>query len=126
MVNELNKQLTIANEPNANLGLQPVKSDGTAPGANEAPPSSSTPSSTPATEGAPPKPAPAQVNEVNGGQTPLNSAPTTENPPAASPTSTPGTVSKENAKATDSKTDTKDESTSKKKSKKGLRKLIPF
>ena len=126
MVKELNQQLTIATEPNTNLGLQPVKSNGTAPGANEAPPSSSTPSSTPATEGAPPKPAPAQVNEVNGGQTPLNSAPTTENPPAASPTSTPGTVSKENAKATDSKTDTKDESTSKKKSKKGLRKLIPF
>ncbi len=127
MVSELNKQLAIANQPNANLGLQPVKSNGTAPGANEAPPSSSTPSSAPTGEGAPPKPAPAQVNEVQGSQSPVSSAPATENPPAATgQTSSPGTVSKENAKATDTKSETKDESTSKKKTKKGLRKLIPF
>jgi outer membrane protein assembly factor BamD len=125
MVSELNKQLNIANEPNANLGLQPVKANGTAPGANEAPPSSTAP----ATEGAPPKPAPAQVNEVQAGQSPVSSAPTTESTPAAGQTSTPGTVSKANNKATDAKaTDDKNDndSTSKKKTKKGLRKLIPF
>jgi outer membrane protein assembly factor BamD len=126
MVNDLNKQLSGISEPSTNVGLQPVKGNGTAPGANEPPPSSST-SDKPA-EGAPAKPAPAQVNEVQGTSSPANSAPTTQNPQASGQTAAPADAAsaKADKKANDSKDDAKDESTSKKKTKKGLRKLIPF
>ena len=126
MVNDLNKQLSGISEPSTNVGLQPVKGNGAAPGANEAPPSSSTPDKP--GEGAPAKPAPAQVNEVQGTSSPVDSAPTTQDPQASGQTSAPATAAAGTAdkKANDNKDDAKDESTSKKKTKKGLRKLIPF
>jgi outer membrane protein assembly factor BamD len=127
MVNDLNKQLNVATQPGTNLGLQPVKGNGTDPGPNAAPPSSSAPPA----EGAPPKPAPAQVNEVQSSSSSASSAPATENQPAAGQTASSGNATADSSKSSDSKSsdsknDAKDESTSKKKSKKGLRKLIPF
>lgn len=118
MVNDLNRQLVAATqEPSANIGLQPVKGNGAAPGPNEAPPNSSVP------ESAPPKPAPAQVNEVQGTTPQAGTAPAMDDPQATGQTAntTAGAT-----KASDNKTDSQDESTSKKKTKKGLRKLIPF
>lgn len=130
MVNELNKQLTGNPVASTNLGLQPVKGDGTAPGPNEAPPNSSTPDkATP--EGAPPKEAPAQVNEVQGSSSPASSAPTTSDPAATGQTAAPadapaGAAADDKSTDKDKKNDAPDESTSKKKKKKGMHKLIPF
>jgi outer membrane protein assembly factor BamD len=111
IINDLNQQVTGAS-PSNNVGIQAVGTGTGMPGANEKAPG--TADTTPE-EGAAPKPAPAQVNEIQkpdpaqaSGQT------TTENGQAA---------------ATDNKAtaaDPKQESSSKKKEKKGLRKLIPF
>jgi outer membrane protein assembly factor BamD len=95
MVKALNDQITGATQATQQVGIDKVSGGTGLPGASEAAPTSAT---TPKTEGAPPSPAPAQVNEVAGGQ-------------AATPTPTP---------------DDKQDSSSKKKGKKGLRKLIPF
>ncbi len=103
MVQSLNAQIlgTPVPPPSGKIGIDTAVGKTGDPGASEAPPSSQS------KEGAPPKPAPAQVNEL---QKP------------ADPTATPAaTQSGQSAK-----TDDKDDSSSKKKVKKGLRKLIPF
>jgi outer membrane protein assembly factor BamD len=89
---------------------QPTAGTGT-PAPNEAAPTSQNQKKADAsTDGAPPTPAPPQVNEVQ--------KPTGE---GVDVTQAPGTGSTQAQKV-----DTKEESSSKKKSKKGLRKLIPF
>ena len=99
------------------LSVQPIGGgSGPAPGPNApAPSSANTPAAgsgdrgSSSSEGAPPTPAPPQVNEV---QKPASDASDSTQSAAAS--------------STDSKTDGKGDSSSKKKGKKGLRKLIPF
>lgn len=88
MIQDMNNQIQ-------KLGIDALGGGKGSPGANQAPPTSN---AAPAKEGTPPPAAPAQVNEVAGGQ-------------AATPAAT---------------TDDKQDSSSKKKGKKGLRKLIPF
>jgi len=101
LVNDLTNQLNGAS-PSQNIGVQAVGTGTGTPGANEKPPG--TQDSTP-TEGEAPKPAPAQVNEIQK-QDPATQAATTNSQTAPA--------------------DPKQESSSKKKGKKGLRKLIPF
>jgi outer membrane protein assembly factor BamD len=101
LVNELTNQLNGA-PPSQNIGVQAVGTGTGTPGANEKPPG--TQDSTP-TEGEAPKPAPAQVNDIQK-QDPATQAATTNSQTAPA--------------------DPKQESSSKKKGKKGLRKLIPF
>jgi outer membrane protein assembly factor BamD len=101
LVNDLTRQLNGV-QPSQNIGVQAVGTGTGTPDANEKPPG--TQDTTP-TEGEAPKPAPAQVNEI-------------QKPDPATQVAT-----------TDSKAapvDSKQESSSKKKGKKGLRKLIPF
>lgn len=99
MVADLTRQLSP--EPSQNIGVQAVGTGTGTPGANEKPPGSSEPT----TEGTAPKPAPAQVNEVQKSGTDGTQASSDDKSAAADP---------------------KQESSSKKKGKKGLRKLIPF
>ena len=111
IINDLTKQVSGA-APSNNVGVQTVGTGTGTPGANEKAPG--TADSTPE-EGTAPKPAPAQVNEIQ------------KPDPAQSGSQT----SAENgqAAAADNKAapvDRKQESSSKKKEKKGLRKLIPF
>ena len=111
IINDLNKQVSGA-APSSNVGVQAVGTGTGTPGANEKAPG--TADTTP-TEGAAPKPAPAQVNEIQ----------------KPDPAQSGGQTSAENgqAAAADNKAapaDPKQESSSKKKEKKGLRKLIPF
>jgi outer membrane protein assembly factor BamD len=109
-VKDLNRQ--IVGEPSQSLGIEAVGA-GTGPSTEngKAPSSTNQPSAT-ATEGAPPPPAPAQVNEVQ--------KPTGE---GVDVTEAPATAQEQKAQQ---KVDPKQESSSKKKGKKGLRKLIPF
>jgi outer membrane protein assembly factor BamD len=111
IINDLNKQVSGA-APSNNVGVQTVGTGTGTPGANEKAPG--TADSTPE-EGTAPKPAPAQVNEIQ----------------KPDPAQSSGQTSAENgqASAADNKAapvDRKQESSSKKKEKKGLRKLIPF
>jgi outer membrane protein assembly factor BamD len=106
LVNDLTKQLNGA-PPSTNIGVQAVGTGTGTPDANEKPPG--TQDST-TVDGAAPKPAPAQVNEIQK-----------QDPPAAT---TDGQVAATNGQA--APMDPKQESSSKKKGKKGLRKLIPF
>ncbi|HSK44808.1 MAG TPA: outer membrane protein assembly factor BamD [Candidatus Binatia bacterium] len=109
LVNDLTKQLNGA-PPSNNIGVQAIGTGTGTPGANEKPPG--TEDSTP-TEGAAPKAAPPQVNEIQ----------------KADPTQSSSQATAEQADAADKKAaavDRKQESSSKKKEKKGLRKLIPF
>jgi outer membrane protein assembly factor BamD len=111
IINDLNKQVTGA-VPSNSVGVQAVGTGTGTPGANEKAPG--TADTTPE-EGAAPKPAPAQVNEIqkpNPAQ--QNSQTTAENGQAATPDNKAAAA------------DPKQESSSKKKEKKGLRKLIPF
>jgi outer membrane protein assembly factor BamD len=101
LVNDLTNQINGAS-PSQNIGVQAVGTGTGTPGANEKPPG--TQDSTP-TEGEAPKPAPAQVNEIQKQDPATQAAPTDSQAAPA---------------------DSKQESSSKKKGKKGLRKLIPF
>jgi outer membrane protein assembly factor BamD len=113
LVQDLNTQLSIglAAEANQKVGFETLGSGGAAPGPNQAPPETAG-SGKPASEtnaaasgeGAPPTPAPAQINEVQN----------------SGPQGAQGTQ-KDQSNSNDSQ-----DSTSKKKDKKGLRKLIPF
>jgi outer membrane protein assembly factor BamD len=105
IVNDLTRQLNGA-PPSTNIGVQAVGTGTGTPGANEKPPGTQDPTTT---DGEAPKPAPAQVNEIQK-----------QDPPAAT---TEGQAAGTSGQAT---ADPKQESSSKKKSKKGLRKLIPF
>ena len=110
IINDLNKQVTGA-APSNSVGVQAVGTGTGTPDANEKAPG--TADTTP-TEGTAPKPAPAQVNDIQKPDPAQQSQTSAENGQAAT---------------TDSKTpaaDPKQESSSKKKEKKGLRKLIPF
>lgn len=110
IINDLNKQVSGA-APSNNVGVQAVSTGTGTPGANEKAPG--TADSSPE-EGTAPKPAPAQVNEIQ------------KPDPAQSGSQTTGDGQ---AAAADNKAapvDRKQESSSKKKEKKGLRKLIPF
>lgn len=112
LVNDLTKQIT-GGPPSNNIGVQAVGTGTGTLGANEKAPG--TEDTTP-TEGAAPKPAPPQVNEIQ------KTDPATQ---ASSQTTTTGNQ----ADTADNKAaaaDPKQESSSKKKGKKGLRKLIPF
>jgi hypothetical protein len=107
----LNNQVRGA-APSNSVGVQTVGTGTGTPDANEKAPG--TADTTP-TEGAAPKPAPAQVNDI-------------QKPDPAQQSSKTNTENGQTA-TTDSKTaaaDPKQESSSKKKEKKGLRKLIPF
>jgi outer membrane protein assembly factor BamD len=111
IINDLNTQVSGA-APSNSIGVQAIGTGSGTPGANEKPPG--TQDSTPV-EGAAPKPALPQVNEIQ----------------KPGPTQSNGQASAEDGQAatTDNKAaamDPKQESSSKKKSKKGLRKLIPF
>jgi outer membrane protein assembly factor BamD len=111
IVNDLNNQVRGA-APSNSVGVQTVGTGTGTPDANEKAPG--TADTTP-TEGAAPKPAPAQVNDI-------------QKPDPAQQSSQTTTENGQTA-TTDSKTaaaDPKQESSSKKKEKKGLRKLIPF
>lgn len=110
IVNALTSQLSGA-PPTNTIGVQAVGTGTGAPDANEKAPG--TTDSTPA-EGAAPKPAPPQVNEIQ------KPDPATQ---ANSQTTATGQTALDNKVE---KADSKQESTSKKKEKKGLRKLIPF
>jgi outer membrane protein assembly factor BamD len=101
LVNDLTNQIS-GMQPGTNIGVQAVAAGTGTPAANEKAPGSQ--SSSPATEGTAPTPAPAQVNEVQKPATGTQAAPDDKTAPA----------------------DPKQESSSKKKGKKGLRKLIPF
>jgi outer membrane protein assembly factor BamD len=101
LVNDLTKQLNGV-QPSQNIGVQAVGTGTGTPDANEKPPG--TQDTTP-TEGEAPKPAPAQVNEIQK-QDPATQVATADSKAAP--------------------VDSKQESSSKKKGKKGLRKLIPF
>ncbi|HEV7673234.1 MAG TPA: outer membrane protein assembly factor BamD [Candidatus Angelobacter sp.] len=101
LVNDLTNQIN-GTPASQNIGVQAVGTGTGTPGANEKPPG--TQDSTP-TEGEAPKPAPAQVNEIQK-QGPVTQAATTDSQAVPA--------------------DPKQESSSKKKGKKGLRKLIPF
>jgi outer membrane protein assembly factor BamD len=112
LINDLTTQMNGV-APSNSIGVQAVGTGTGTPGANEKPPG--TQDSTP-TEGAAPKPAPPQVNEIQKAD------------PAKQASSQ--TTAEDKAAAADNKAapaaDPKQESSSKKKSKKGLRKLIPF
>jgi outer membrane protein assembly factor BamD len=101
LVNDLTRQLNGV-QPSQNIGVQAVGTGTGTPDANEKPPG--TQDTTP-TEGEAPKPAPAQVNEI-------------QKPDPATQVAT--------ADSKAAPVDSKQESSSKKKGKKGLRKLIPF
>jgi outer membrane protein assembly factor BamD len=113
MLKELNAQMAAPQQATQKLGLEAVGGgSGPAPGPNApAPGSANTPAAgsgdggSSSSEGAPPTPAPPQVNEVQK--------------PASD-----GADSAQSGQA--SSTDSKGDSSSKKKGKKGLRKLIPF
>lgn len=120
MVQDVNSQITgAAAGGNQKLSIEPVGTGtGAGPGANQPPPGS--PDATqppvgnnaaPSAEGAPPSPAPAQVNEVQKSL-------------GTDPQGQAGTPATQNGQK--NSTDSKQDSTSKKKGKKGLRKLIPF
>jgi outer membrane protein assembly factor BamD len=89
-------------QPSQNIGVQAVGTGTGVPDANEKPPSTQDSSST---DGTAPKPAPAQVNDI-------------QKPDPGTQAATTGSQAVP--------ADTKEESSSKKKGKKGLRKLIPF
>jgi outer membrane protein assembly factor BamD len=101
IVNDLTNQLN-GMQPSQNIGIKAVGAGTGTPAANEAAPGTQT---TTSTEGTAPKPAPAQVNEIQKSDTGTQAASTDSQ---AAPV------------------DPKQESSSKKKGKKGLRKLIPF
>lgn len=110
LVNDLTKQVN-GTPPSNNIGVQAVGTGTGTPGANEKAPG--TTDSNPA-DGAAPKAAPPQVNEI-------------QKPDPG--TTDPATQSSSQTATTDNKAapaDPKQESSSKKKQKKGLRKLIPF
>src|SRR5579864_605070 len=110
LVNDLTKQIAGAPASNS-IGVQAVGTGTGTPDANEKAPGSE--DSTP-TDGAAPKPAPPQVNEIQKAN------------PA---TQSSGQTTAADGEAADKKAapvDPKQESSSKKKSKKGLKKLIPF
>ncbi len=109
MVNSLTAQIMGA-QSGQEVSFQPVATSGK-PAENEKPPSSANQPQG-STEGTPPPPAPAQVNEVQ--------KPTGE---GVDVTQTPATAQEQKDQQ---KVDSKQESSSKKKGKKGLRKLIPF
>jgi outer membrane protein assembly factor BamD len=112
LVNDLTKQLSGA-PPSNNIGVQAVGTGTGTPDANEKAPG--TTDTTPA-EGAAPKPAPPQMNEI-------------QKPDPGKQSNSQTTATDGQTVATDNKaaaTDSKQESSSKKKEKKGLRKLIPF
>jgi outer membrane protein assembly factor BamD len=120
MVQDLSNQISGGGATGSQkLSLEPVSAGSdAAPGPNQPPPGTSTPAQPPAgnnaapsTEGAPPSPAPLQVNQVQ-----KDTATNTQASGSAQGT--------QNAQP--SSTDSKQDSTSKKKGKKGLRKLIPF
>jgi outer membrane protein assembly factor BamD len=101
IVNDLTNQIN-SMQASQNIGIKAVSAGTGTPAPNEAAPGSQAGTSS---EGTAPKPAPAQVNEVQKSDTGTQAA------------------------ATDSQAapvDRKQESSSKKKEKKGLRKLIPF
>jgi outer membrane protein assembly factor BamD len=102
IVNDLTNQLN-GMQPSQNIGIKAVGAGTGTPAANEAAPG--TPSGGTSPEGTAPKPAPAQVNEIQKSGTGTQAAGTDSQ---ATPV------------------DRKQESSSKKKEKKGLRKLIPF
>ena len=106
IVNDLTNQLNAA-EPSQIIGMKAVAAGKGTPTANEAAPGSQPGTSTDgaSTEGTAPKPAPAQVNEIQKSGTGTQAA-------EAGSQATP--------------VDKSQESSSKKKEKKGLRKLIPF
>lgn len=109
IVNDLTTQVRGV-APSNSIGVQAVGTGTGTPDANEKPPG--TEDSTPV-EGAAPKPAPPQVNEIQKPDPTKSSSQTTaENGQAAADKAAP--------------VDRKQESSSKKKEKKGLRKLIPF
>jgi outer membrane protein assembly factor BamD len=101
LVNDLTKQLNGA-PPSQNIGVQAVGTGTGVPDANEKPPGTQDSSST---DGTAPKPAPAQVNDI-------------QKPDPGTQAATTGSQA--------APADPKEESSSKKKGKKGLRKLIPF
>ena len=101
IVNDLTNQLN-GMQPSQNIGIKAVGTGTGTPAANEAAPGTQAGTST---EGTAPKPAPAQVNEIQKSDTGTQAAGTDLQ---AKPV------------------DRKQESSSKKKEKKGLRKLIPF
>ena len=112
LVNDLTRQVNGA-PPSNNIGVQAVRTGTGTPDANEKPPG--TTDSTPA-EGAAPKAAPAQVNEI-------------QKPDPGTQSSSQTTAGDTQTATADNKAapaDPKQESSSKKKQKKGLRKLIPF
>ena len=111
LVNDLTRQMNGAPASN-NIGVQAVGTGTGTPGANEKAPG--TGDSTPA-EGAAPKPAPPQVNEIQ------KTDPAAQSSGQASADSQTSSADNKAAPA-----DPKQESSSKKKEKKGLRKLIPF
>jgi outer membrane protein assembly factor BamD len=106
IVNDLTNQIN-AMQPGQVIGMKAVATGTGTPAANEAAPGSQAGTSTDgtSTEGTVPKPAPAQVNEIQKSGTGTQAA---------------GTDSKA------APVDPKQESSSKKKGKKGLRKIIPF
>jgi len=111
IINDLNTQVSGV-APSNSVGVQAVGTGTGTPDANEKAPG--TADTTP-TEGAAPKPAPPQVNEIQ------KADPATQ--------SNGQTAASDKTTATGNKAapaDSKQESSSKKKSKKGLRKLIPF
>lgn len=111
IINDLNKQVSGVAAGNS-VGVQAVGTRTGTPDANDKAPG--TQDSTPE-EGAAPKPAPPQVNEIQKPDPTQSSSQTgAENGQAAAADNTAAPV------------DPKQESSSKKKSKKGLRKLIPF
>ena len=99
IVNDLTNQIT-GMQASQNIGMKAVATGTGTPAANEAAPGTKSDA-----EGTAPKPAPAQVNEIQKSDTATQAAGT-------------------DTKATPA--DPKQESSSKKKEKKGLRKLIPF
>jgi outer membrane protein assembly factor BamD len=101
LVNDLTKQINGA-PPSQNIGVQAVGTGTGTPDANEKPPGTQDSSST---DGTAPKPAPAQVNDI-------------QKPDPGTQAATTGSQA--------APADPKEESSSKKKGKKGLRKLIPF
>ena len=115
LVNDLTNQLS-GTPPSNSIGVQAVGTGTGTPDANEKAPG--TTNSTPA-EGAAPKAAPPQVNEIQ------KTDPGTQSNSQTTATNGQTATADTKAAATDSK-DSKQESSSKKKEKKGLRKLIPF
>jgi outer membrane protein assembly factor BamD len=106
MVNGLTAQIQ-SMQAGKEVGIQAVGTGTGTPGPNEKAPGSQTPETT---EGAPPSPAPAQVNEI---QKPTGEGVDVTQAPASGTTKA-------------GKVDKKQESSSKKKKKKGLGKLNPF